>query len=620
MAWESRTFQGTTGYWARFTFSGGIFRQQGASIWLSGFGTASYRSAASSGGSNVRITDALVMRTDETGSVIHRVNNFGSILLDHSSGRFGTDTTNSLFMCFASPIDTFRVLDLSRSGWNTVTSTMSVDFWDTQWEDVESLVDGTSRSNRSLNRDGNITFAVPSLDPPSFGGATISNRSFIAGSPITAFALPAATSDADLTYSVSQLPASLTFNANTRQIAGTPTTSGSTTIVYTARDTEGQTATLQFAIIIIQDLMPGFGTSVVPNQTYEQNQRITALQLPAASGGNAPLAYSVTALPAGLQFSASNRQITGTPTTVGSTIVTYTVRDTDGDTANLSFTIRVNPPQPVNTAPTVDITTPNQQLAAGQEIAIQSNVMGNPTPMVQWSADLGTVTNRGVYTAPTATNEQQTATVTLTATNSAGSDSDTVTFTIPAIEVTSVSFGGATVGMRRFFAGRQIDAIQLPTAFGGEAEITYTVVGLPSGLVYDEMLRQISGETDAVGQYMIVYTATDGMTRDVIRFNIVIVQFTQKLRRTRDIIEIDWDDDGFNHPDSDVTDNFLEFYARYGIDVSVGDDLPFTTATGDLLLFNEDDKYDSERSTAISQVGLRRPHKVRVRTTRDGVA
>ena len=84
--------------------------------------------------------------------------------------------------------------------------------------------------------------------------------------------------------------------------------------------------------------------TVIPNQTFTAGTAITPLVLPAASGGVAPLTYSVSALPAGLVFDAATRTIVGTPTTAtnGAVIVIYTVVDSQGGAAVLTFSITVN--------------------------------------------------------------------------------------------------------------------------------------------------------------------------------------------------------------------------------------------------------------------------------------
>ena len=84
--------------------------------------------------------------------------------------------------------------------------------------------------------------------------------------------------------------------------------------------------------------------TAIPDQSYTAGTEITPLVLPAASGGTAPLAYSISALPAGLVFDAATRTIAGTPTaaTDGAVIVIYTVIDSGGSAAVLTFNITVN--------------------------------------------------------------------------------------------------------------------------------------------------------------------------------------------------------------------------------------------------------------------------------------
>ena len=90
------------------------------------------------------------------------------------------------------------------------------------------------------------------------------------------------------------------------------------------------------------DLAFADGT-VVPNQTYTAGTQITPLVLPEASGGTAPLRYSLSALPAGLAFDAATRTITGTPAAAtDAVIVIYTVIDSAGEVDALTFTITVN--------------------------------------------------------------------------------------------------------------------------------------------------------------------------------------------------------------------------------------------------------------------------------------
>ena len=66
--------------------------------------------------------------------------------------------------------------------------------------------------------------------------------------------------------------------------------------------------------------------------------------LPEATGGDAPLTYSVSTLPADLSFDAATRTLSGTPAaaTDGAVNIIYTVIDNDRDAGALIFAITVN--------------------------------------------------------------------------------------------------------------------------------------------------------------------------------------------------------------------------------------------------------------------------------------
>ena len=94
--------------------------------------------------------------------------------------------------------------------------------------------------------------------------------------------------------------------------------------------------------MVPEDSSPSFAADAgVGNQRYTVGTTIDALTLPEASGGDGTLTYSLSPDVPGLSFSASTRQLTGTPTTAGTHAMTYTATDEDGDTDTLGFTITV---------------------------------------------------------------------------------------------------------------------------------------------------------------------------------------------------------------------------------------------------------------------------------------
>ena len=88
-----------------------------------------------------------------------------------------------------------------------------------------------------------------------------------------------------------------------------------------------------------------FGSETIDDETYTEDTEIPPLTLPEATGGTGPYTYTLTPVPAGLEFDAGTRILSGMPSTATDTATThtYTVTDTATTlTAALMFTITVN--------------------------------------------------------------------------------------------------------------------------------------------------------------------------------------------------------------------------------------------------------------------------------------
>ena len=253
---------------------------------------------------------------------------------------------------------------------------------------------------------------------------TVANQTATVG---TAFSvtLPVGTGgDTPLSYSVSGEPSWASFNTTSRLLSGTPNAAGTTTVTYTVTDDDGDTDSSTFNIVVsAADLMPTAPT--IGNRTATVGTAYTQT-LSIGTGGNAPLTYTATGLPAGLTFATSTRQITGTPTTANTYTVTYTVTDDDGDTDSTTFNIVVSAadlmpslPSIANQSATVGTSfSLNFSAATGGDTPLSYSVSGNPA----WL----TLSNRTLSGTPTGTG---THTVTVTVTDD-DDDTDTSSFVL----------------------------------------------------------------------------------------------------------------------------------------------------------------------------------------------
>ncbi len=376
-------------------------------------------------------------------------------------------------------------------------------------------------------------FQPPDGSTPAFGSATASDQTWRQGAAIEPVVLPAASGgDGTVTYSFTPaLPAGLSFDPETRTLSGAPAgLTETTTYTYTATDADGDSVSLRFTITVLSNPAPDFGGAAVADLVFLQNEAIAAVTLPAASGGDGTLRYSLEpAPPAGLVFDPATRTLSGAPTrAVEAAAHTYTATDADGDSASLSFTIAVG----ADLAPGFGAAAVGdlvyKQRAAAEAFVLPAASGGNGVLTYALAPELPAglrfdAATRTLSGAPTGT--LALTIYTYTATDGDG-DSATLDFSIEVEANLTPDFGAATIGDQTYKQNSATGPLALPAASGGDGTVTYSFTpALPAGMSFDPATRTLSGAPAGLTETTTyTYTATDADGDSVsLRFTITVL-------------------------------------------------------------------------------------------------
>ena len=177
----------------------------------------------------------------------------------------------------------------------------------------------------------------------------VATLSLTVGAPLAPIQLPKAIGGrAPMTYSlVPSPPVGLSFDATARTLSGIPTTPMDfSTYTYTAVDSDSRLINLDFEISVAGAVQ---FQSTVADYSLPRASSISPIELPAATGGTAPVTYTLSpTLPFDLSFADSARIISGIPFSVtDNTQYTYSATDANGSADTLRFNLMVY--SPVNT-------------------------------------------------------------------------------------------------------------------------------------------------------------------------------------------------------------------------------------------------------------------------------
>ena len=342
-------------------------------------------------------------------------------------------------------------------------------------------------TNSGGSATGTVTIVVNDAAPSSI---TYSPSSFTLTKDVAmTTATPTSSGGTVTSWSISptDLPMGLSFSTSTGEISGTPTVvSPLTSYTITATNAGGSgTATVT---IVVNDVAP-FGVSYSGTPfTLTKGTAMTAAT-PTANGGPVTSWEISPSVPAGLSFSATTGEISGTPTAI-TTTSTYTVyANNTGGSAQTSVTITVN-----DVAPT-SLTYSGSPFALTKDSAMTTatpSVSGGP--VTSWSispsvpAGLNFDTSTGeISGTPTAVSSS--ASYTVTATNTGGSTTVSITILVNDAPPSSVAYSGSPFTLTKDVAMTTAN----PSVSGGAVTLWTVSPSLPDGLTLDASTGAISG-------------------------------------------------------------------------------------------------------------------------------
>jgi hypothetical protein len=239
--------------------------------------------------------------------------------------------------------------------------------------------------------------------------------------------------------------------------------------------------------LILSGTFPG----AVSNQTYN-----TVLTV---SGGRSPYLFAIKSgsLPVGMSLNPATGSVAGTPTEVGS--FTFEVEVSDAAEAHhgsRSFAVAVTD-QGGHGSIQVTVSPASVNIVSGTTQAYTAAVSGTENTAVTWTASAGSISNNGLFTAPTVAAG---TTVHITATSKADNKTQgAATGVVEPLNAGPPTITNGTLPDGR--TGNVYDA--LFTATGGTQPYTWTVSrgNIPLGLVLSQIGGDLAGMPGTTGSY-----------------------------------------------------------------------------------------------------------------------
>ncbi|MGI2195768.1 beta strand repeat-containing protein, partial [Shewanella baltica] len=376
--------------------------------------------------------------------------------------------------------------------------------------------------------DGALSASLPAFNLSVVNvndAPTISSTAITAATQDAAYSYTFAASDTDvgdtLTLSAVTKPSWLSFNAATGLLSGTPSNAdvGAHPVTLRVTDTDGLTADQSFSITVtnVNDA-PTISSTAITAATQDAAYSYTFAAADTDVGD--VLTFSAVAKPSWLSFNAATGLLSGTPgnADVGSHVVLLRVTDTDGLTADQSFSITVTN---VNDAPTISstaITAATQDAAYSYTFAAADTDVGDTLTLsaVTKPSWLSFNAATGLLSGTPGNADVGSHVVLLRVTDTDGLTADqsfSITVTnvndAPTISSTAITAATQDAAYSYTFAAADTDV--------GDV-LTFSAVAKPSWLSFNAATGLLSGTPGNadVGSHVVLLrvTDTDGLTAD----------------------------------------------------------------------------------------------------------